>query len=349
MSGVHLRRRVTKDGEIRWMVVYRVGGRYGRIRSAGTFPTRQLARARAELVWAEIAAGRDPAAAILALERATHAPTGYAEIHERWVNGRVDLKPKSRTLYRQHGKALALAVGERDPHTLTPADVQEIVANLTAQGLAPSTVADYMSTFRQVLDFADVIPNPARDHRVKMPRGDREIPQPPSRREILAMRERLDVYPWRLAFDLLEATGMRISEAIAATWADLDVLDRRIRISTGKTRAARRWATVPTWLVEALLDSTAPDDRTPGRPLIPFVTDYGMRKRMRRACEDAGIVLYSPHDLRHRWISLALRRGVPLAEVAAAAGHARQSMTADVYSHVVLEPGDLEPVAWEET
>lgn len=50
----------------------------------------------------------------------------------------------------------------------------------------------------------------------------------------------------------------------------------------------------------------------------------------------------------HRWISLALRRGVPLAEVAAAAGHARQSMTADHYSHVVLEPGDLEPVAWEE-
>lgn len=55
----------------------------------------------------------------------------------------------------------------------------------------------------------------------------------------------------------------------------------------------------------------------------------------------------SPHDLRHRWISLALRRGVPLAEVAAAAGHARQSVTADTYSHVVLEPGDLEPVAWE--
>ena len=57
MSGVHLRRRVTKNGEIRWMCVYRVGGRYGRIRSAGTFPTQKLARARAELVWAEIAAG----------------------------------------------------------------------------------------------------------------------------------------------------------------------------------------------------------------------------------------------------------------------------------------------------
>lgn len=330
------------------MCVYRTGGRYGRERSAGTFPTQRLARARAELVWAEIAAGRDPAhrLAELTVERER---TSFHDLHHRWLASRVDLAPKSRTVYQQHGNALATAIGDRNPLALTWIQVQEIVGHLSnEQQLKPATVGAYMSTLRQVLDFADVAPNPARDHRVKMPRGDREIPQPPSRREILAMRQRIEPGPWRLTFDLLEATGMRISEAVNATWADLDVLDRRIRISTGKTRAARRWATVPTWIVEELLDSTPPDDRDPSRQLIPRITDNGMRKRMRRACEDAGIVLYSPHDLRHRWISLALRRGVPIAEVSKAVGHSRQSLTLDTYSHVMLEAGDDTPVAWEE-
>lgn len=349
MSGVHLRRRVTKDGQVRWMCVYRIGGRYGRERSAGTFPTRQLARARAELVWAEIAAGRDPAHAIRALERATQAPTGYADLHERWVAGRVDLKPKSRTLYRQHGKALALAVGDQDPHQLTPADVQEIVANLTSQGLAPSTVADYLGTFRQVLDSLGVDPNPARHTSVRLPRIERTVVEPPTRTHVIAMRRQLDG-DWLLAFDLLEATGLRVGEIQAATFGDLDTADSRLRVAVdGKTTSSRRWATLPGHVLARLLDRVAPEDRLPDRPLLPKLTDHGMRKRMARACRDAGIPVYSPHDLRHRWISLALRRGVPLAEVAAAAGHARQSMTADVYSHVVLEPGDLEPVAWEET
>lgn len=346
MSGVFLRRRTTRDGQVRWMVVYRVGGRYGRERSAGTFPTQKLARARAELVWAEIAAGRDPAHAIRALERATQAPTGYAELHERWVAGRVDLKQKSRTLYRQHGNALAKAVGGRDPHTLTPADVQEIVAHLTSQGLAPSTVADYMGTFRQVLDSLGIDPNPARHTSVRLPRVERRVVSPPTRTHVHAMRRHLDG-DWLLAFDLLEATGLRVGELQHATYADLDTHDSRLRVAVdGKTTSSRRWATLPGHVLARLLDRVAPEDRLPERRLLPSLTDHGMRKRMARACRDAGIPLYSPHDLRHRWISLALRRGVPLAEVAAAAGHARQSMTADRYSHVVIEAGDYEPVAW---
>jgi integrase len=61
---------------------------------------------------------------------------------------------------------------------------------------------------------------------------------------------------------------------------------------------------------------------------------------MARACKTAGLALYSPHDLRHRWASVQVARGVPLPQVAAALGHSRSSLTLDVYSHVLLAESD---------
>ncbi|MBA3736553.1 MAG: hypothetical protein H0W90_15395 [Actinobacteria bacterium] len=43
----------------------------------------------------------------------------------------------------------------------------------------------------------------------------------------------------------------------------------------------------------------------------------------------------STHDLRHRRISLWHQSGVPARELAERAGHARPSMSLDVYSHVM--------------
>ena len=52
------------------------------------------------------------------------------------------------------------AFDDRDPATITPADVQEWIAGLT---LKPSSMRSYLGTLRDVLDFAGVDPNPARD------------------------------------------------------------------------------------------------------------------------------------------------------------------------------------------
>jgi integrase len=57
---------------------------------------------------------------------------------------------------------------------------------------------------------------------------------------------------------------------------------------------------------------------------------------MRRGCQAAGLPLFSPHDLRHRYASVKIREGVPVTELAAQLGHARKSMTLDTYSHVLL-------------
>ena len=86
------------------------------------------------------------------------------------MTSRRDVGPKAKALYRNARDKFS-ALLERDPTTLTPADFQEwIGAN---SNLSPRTLAHYLSTVRQVLDFADVVPNPARSPKVKLPTESR--------------------------------------------------------------------------------------------------------------------------------------------------------------------------------
>lgn len=60
-----------------------------------------------------------------------------------------------------------------------------------------------------------------------------------------------------------------------------------------------------------------------------------------RACRDAAIAAFGPHDLRHRYITRLVLAGVPLPLVRQVVGHARASVTLDTYSQAMLnEPGD---------
>jgi integrase len=58
---------------------------------------------------------------------------------------------------------------------------------------------------------------------------------------------------------------------------------------------------------------------------------------MARECKTAGIVHRHPHDLRHRYASVQIARGVPVTQVAAQLWHSKKSMTLDTYSHVLVD------------
>ena len=59
------------------------------------------------------------------------------------------------------------------------------------------------------------------------------------------------------------------------------------------------------------------------------------RQAMSRACRNAKIPHYSPHDLRHRRLTLWHQSGVPARELAERAGHSKPSMSLDIYTHVM--------------
>jgi integrase len=79
-----------------------------------------------------------------------------------------------------------------------------------------------------------------------------------------------------------------------------------------------------------------------GARIFPYLDDARLRTAITRACKATGTPHFSPHDLRHRRISLLVLRGTPIPRVSAYVGHARGSMTLDVYAHVLLEASELE-------
>ena len=72
------------------------------------------------------------------------------------------------------------------------------------------------------------------------------------------------------------------------------------------------------------------------------ITEASAYQAMTRACRNAKVPHYHPHDLRHRRITVWHQSGVPARELAERAGHSKPSMSLDVYSHV-MPPDELEP------
>jgi integrase len=199
----------------------------------------------------------------------------------------------------------------------------------------PGTVHQYLIALRLLLDFAGVEPNVARDPRVKLPKQTREEPQPPSAEHLLAILEAIGER-WRLLFITIEAGALRLGEAVSLRWGDVDAANLRLRLPRSATKRDRaRWIYLPEWLIEAI-EATCPlEDRTPERRVFQGITEASAYQAMSRACRNAKVPHYHPHDLRHRRITIWHQSGVPARELAERAGHAKPSMSLDIYSHVM--------------
>lgn len=87
--------------------------------------------------------------------------------------------------------------------------------------------------------------------------------------------------------------------------------------------------------MQAIEDTCPLEDRVPERLVFQGLQVSAARQAMTRACRLAKIPHYSPHDLRHRRLSLWHASGVLARELAERAGHSRPSMSLDVYTHVM--------------
>lgn len=344
MPSAWIERRETAGGRTRYLVKYRLGGRESAHRYAGSFPTRREALARERWVAGEFAAMRVPRFGSLA--DSPHSVPTLAEAAERWRASRVDVVYGTAVGHRvQLGRVLPL-LGTCRVDEITPVDVAELVAALHAAGRKRETIRKSLGALAQVLDFAGVKDNPARDRvRVRLPRGEREEPSPPTAGQIEAV---LPLMPPRyaLAVLVLDATGMRVGELEenGLRCGDLDEPNSRWRIRRAVEKGRRgRWVSLPSDLFTAVLATLPPrEDRNPERPVFPGVTQERLRTAITRACKASGTPAWSPHDLRHRRISLWHRQGETWALIGARVGQRSLSVTADTYTHVLLDDRELD-------
>lgn len=365
----HIRTKILKSGERRYEVRFRLGGRGSKLRSAGTFKTYRDAQTRQRFVIGEIAAGRDPLATLAALAF-VEAPRTLRQDYQAWLTSRIDLDAKSVRAYGAHFRALPDWLLDKPTEAISWSHVRDAFGELSgresrgvsprqgrggsgsrgglsavSRSLSPSTLQDYRQTLAQVFDYAGIEPNPARDRRFKLPRQETVKVVPPPGAHVLAMLERIAPH-WRHSFVLMEQAGCRVEETLLTPWGDVDVLGNRILMAADRTkgRSRARWVQVPEWLMGLIADLCPPEDRAAER-LVFFGTPAGLRTAMAAACRTAGIPHYSPHDLRHRRISLWHGQGIPWANIAERVGQTDLHTTANVYSHAMV---DLTEIAAEQ-
>jgi integrase len=340
MPSVWVERRETAAGRARYLVKYRLGGRESAHRYAGSFATRREALARRSWVVGELAAMRVPD---VSLQVEPTRPPIVAEACERWRAARVDVAEATRVLHRVALGRVVPTLGDRRLDELTVDDVNALVVELARTGRKRETIRKSVKYLAAVLEENGIDPNPARDKRVRLPHAEPVELEPPTSEHVEAV-VRLLAPAYRLPLLWLDWSGARVASVEAALVGDYDEHARRMRLraSTTKTRAAL-WVDLPDPLADAIEATLPPrDDRDVAARLFPGVTADRLRTAIARACKAAGVPVFSPHDLRHRRISLLHRQGRTWAEIGRLVGQRELSITADTYTHVLSDGRELD-------
>ncbi len=268
------------------------------------------------------------------------------------------------------------AFGHLKVRQLDRGRIRALLAEKLASGLAPDSVRLIHATLRAILNAAVddgmLLANPATRlgktlhlHRSRAARQEqiKAFDTGQLRRFLAAIGEKHARY--RPMFFTMSRTGLRIGEAIALQWGDLDLEAKEIRVeraisNTGviDTPKSGHGRTVDmalavrdvvrnhhARLAEAWLKRKLKRDEQgneiPKGEMPPWVfpseawkpQDHAnVAKVFRRALKHAGLPThYSPHSLRHTYASLLLADGVSPAYVQEQLGHASIELTVGTY------------------
>ena len=196
--------------------------------------------------------------------------------------------------------------------------------------------------------------NPVRD-------ADRLTARPPKEPRALTLEERqlllkkLDADPVACAASVPElvrfmlGTGQRIGECLGVLWLDVDLGRRRVEVSstvirwTGhglvrkdtKTRAGRRILVLPSWALADLQLRWARGVRLEepvfSNSLGGLRDPKNTRRDVRAALDRAGFDWVTSHSFRKTTATMLDEAGLSARVIADQLGHARPSMTQDVY------------------
>jgi integrase len=168
---------------------------------------------------------------------------------------------------------------------------------------------------------------------------------------------------WEALFHLAVISGMRQMELLGLKWSDLDwnrqtlKIERQllrtngqgVKFTTPKTRYGRRSIVLGRKTIEIIrkhyerqqTDRLSTGDEWQEYGLI-FSTSIGtpihprnLLRTFKKLLQDAGLPPIRFHDLRHTAASLLLNQGIPVITVSRRLGHAKASITLDVYGHLI--------------
>ena len=235
-------------------------------------------------------------------------------------------------------------------------DVRRFVAHLQDNGLTATSVRKYTAPlkamFATAVEDGDLDRNPTLGVRINGRRSHdgqehEQQAKAMTRMELAAVLAALEDR-WRLPFELLAHTGLRISELLGLEWDDLVFGERpRLRVRRQwycaklkphpKSDAGRRelpllpgmarklWAARPAGASGPMF-TTANGKR---------LADRNLRRVLDRASTQAGVPWIGFHTFRHTSASMLLESGKNIRQVAGWLGHTDTAFTLRTYTHLM--------------
>jgi len=260
-----------------------------------------------------------------------------------WLHGR---SPHSTRAYQANITRFLAHVG-KPLAAVTLGDLQGYADSLVDAGLAPASRARMLAAVKSLLSFAHTtgyLPfNPGRGLRLPGVRG-RLAERIPTEEDVLTLLAHEPNRRNHAFIRLLYTAGLRLSEACALRWRDLQPRGEGGQVAVwGKGEKERAvLLTAGTWreLMGLRSSGASPDDpifrSRHGQPLSLSQAWRVVKAAAKRAGLEKAPA-FSPHWLRHAHASHALDRGAPISLVREGLGHASLATTSR-YTHA--RPGD---------
>ena len=292
----------------------------------------------------------------------------FADYAKTWITTSVPATCKRSTLRDYQGllrNHILPIFGKIPVHKIKRLDIKHFLMRKLNEGYSSSTVTHMKNVLggvlAQAVDDEVISVNPAHRLGRVIPTPKKIAVDPLTREELSRLLNSFSehfprYYPLVLT---LARTGLRIGEATALQWGDLDFHGRFIivrrnisrgRIETPKNGKERR-VDMSRQLADCLLrlktqrKEEALKKGWRGIPEWVFVSEAGtpvdsshFRSRVfKKALEKAGLRKIRIHDLRHTFASMLIQNGEPLPYIQKQLGHHSIKVTVDVYGHLSPE------------
>jgi integrase len=276
-----------------------------------------------------------------------------------------DRKLNTKTMYAGVARThiINAKLGAMGLDKVLPRHVEGWLVELRAKGLSTSTVRSAYTILRAILDTAvrdgALATNPAAViRRPKVVTTEAAFLSP---EQVRCLLDASVTTRYARLFALLVNTGLRRGEALALSWADVDLTEGLLRVRgtlarvdgalvVTEPKTARSKRTVPLSpaavdILRAVRASQLEERLRAGsqwhQTKFVFTTEFGepcdprnALRALKAAAGRGGLPPVGLHTLRHSAASVMLSNGVPLKVVSDMLGHSSIAITGDIYGHV---------------